>query len=333
MKTFQFPVTKPPHNAYITDRIRNSGLTSVRFVADDKVICCDFNEKMIYLAKLNDDGVEILDSRPTITQDGTAVETDLLDAKNGLLVASNFYQGTLSFYRLDNDRIAFDHELKTNDFTGIHGVRFVPGAEDILWVSYCGAKNKCFELVNYKTKTLIHRVWTDEQMQDVAFLGEYALACARTNHIRTAGPRPLRARRHMYSTVYLYRMPKDIYSSAPVLIDTWHGKGHLDAFKEFHGRGYAANQYCDRVDIFSVKNDRILSEGSIHGYGMPHGLDIRADGLMAVTNYTDQTLRLRSCLSKRSDFLLKLLARCSNLIPSLYPWLGRPRTMKPGESV
>jgi hypothetical protein len=297
MKIFQFPVISPPHIAYITDRPRNSGLTSVRFVSQDKVVCCDFNEKMMYLAKLKGDGVEILDSCPTVIQDGTPVETDLLDVRDNLLVVTNFYQGSLSFYRLQNDRITFSHELNTNDFVGIHGVRFVPGVENVLWISYCGAKNKCFELVDYKTGTLIRRVWVDEQMQDVAFLGGYALACARTNHITRSLKKSslwarLRHGKRMYSTVYLYRMPQDIYVDEPVLIDTWHCKGHLDAFIEFRGRAHAANQYCDRIDVFSVKRDRICLEETIGGFGMPHGIDIRSDGLMAVTNYSDQTLRL-----------------------------------------
>jgi hypothetical protein len=316
MKIFQFPITKAPHIAYITDRPRNSGLTSVRFVAEDKIICCDFNEKMIYLAQLKDDGIEILDSCSTVIEDGTSVETDLLDARNNLLVVTNFYQGSLSFYRLDKDRITFSHELNTNNFVGIHGVRFVPGSDDMLWVSYCGAKNKCFELIDYKTGAVVHRVWTEERMQDVAFLGDYALACARTNHITLPGAKLLtkRHKRRMYATVYLYWMPKDICSSEPVLIDTWRGQGHLDAFMEFQGQAYAANQYCDRVDVFSVKNDRIHLERSIGGYGMPHGIDIRSDGLMAVTNYSDQTLRLSSCFERETQMLKRYRYQISSWI-------------------
>jgi hypothetical protein len=314
MKILKFPTTGTENIAYITDRPRSSGLTSVRFVAHDKVVCCDFAGKMMYLAKLENDSLEILDSCPTILQDGTPVKTDLLDAKNDLLVVSNYAQGSLSFFNLRNDRLAFSHELNVNDFVNCHGVRFVPGTEDLIWVSYCGVKNKCFELVNYKTGALVHRIWRNELMQDVAFLGEYALACARTNHTTRDGRNywtRFRKGTRMYSTVFLYRMPKDIYANEPELIDTWHGIGHLDAFKEFQGRAYATNQYCDRVEVFSVKKDRIRFERSIGGYEMPHGIDIRSDGLMAVTNYMDQTLRLSSCSSRRlKSFWLALRARC-----------------------
>src|SRR5688572_24652223 len=107
MKIFKFPNTVKS-TVYITDRPRNSGLTSVRFVAQDKVVCCDFAARTMYLVKLKDDGIEILDSCPTVIQDGTPVKTDLLDARNNLLVVSNYAQGSLSFYHLHNDRLSLD---------------------------------------------------------------------------------------------------------------------------------------------------------------------------------------------------------------------------------
>lgn len=292
MKVVPFPVTREPHVAYITDRGRNSGLTAVRFVGDDRVVCTDFNERAIYLAQLTGDGVEIIDSCATVIADGTAVETDLMDVKDDLIAVTNFYQGSVSFFRIADDRLAFSHEMNTNDFVGIHGVRFVPGTDDLLWVSYCGNNNKCFEIVWHPTQEVIHRVETDEQMQDVAFVDGYALACARTDHIRTKRPLSRWKRRQMYSTVYLYRMPDDIGQKPPLLVDTWRGKGHLDAIKEFDGKAYAANQHLDCVDVFSVQNGKVQSEDSLAGFAMPHGLDVRDDGLLAVTNYLDQTLRL-----------------------------------------
>jgi DNA-binding beta-propeller fold protein YncE len=56
---------------------------------------------------------------------------------------------------------------------------------------------------------------------------------------------------------------------------------------------YSANQYTDAVDVFGITPDeRIEQRPSIKGFSMPHGLDIRPDGLMAVTNYGDNTVRV-----------------------------------------
>ena len=62
--------------------------------------------------------------------------------------------------------------------------------------------------------------------------------------------------------------------------------------KACDGRIYGANQYLDRVDVFTVSDHGQLSlEHSIDGLGMPHGVDLRGNRL-AVTNYADQTLRV-----------------------------------------
>ncbi|MGH8042392.1 MAG: hypothetical protein ACREPN_10150, partial [Rudaea sp.] len=185
-------------------------------------------------------------------------------------------------------------ELKLNDFIRCHGVRFVPGYVDLLWVTYCGKDNKYIVIVDYRKRKILHALAMPEQMQDTAFIGAYAVAPARTNHIKVGAPYT----GEMYATVYLFRLPQNLYSSPPQLIDTWHGSGHLDAMKEYGEQAYSANQYNDAVDVFGVSAaERIEQRRSIRGFGMPHGLDIRHDGLLAVTNYTDNTLRLLDLLS------------------------------------
>src|SRR5947207_6478337 len=175
MRTYPFPSPSPPHVAYIQDRPRNSGLTSLRFVGRDRIVCCDFNEKMMYLAELTDSGPKIIASLPTIIQDGTPVQTDLLDVNNeGFLVVSNFYQGSQSFYQLQGNTLSFVSELKLTKFIRCHGVRFVPGYDDLLWVCYCGSMNKCVLIMNYKKRKVLHELKMPEQMQDTAFVGRYA---------------------------------------------------------------------------------------------------------------------------------------------------------------
>jgi len=290
MRTYPFPYPADPRMVYIKDRPRNSGLTSLRFVGPNRIVCCDFNAKMMYLAELTDSGTKIIASVPTIIQDGTPVQTDLMDVnKDGLIVVSNFHQGTQSYFQLKGDKLSFVSEMKLTKFVQNHGVRFIPGYDDLLWACYCAQKNKYNVILNYKEKKVLHQLEMPERMQDVAFLGPYAVAPARTDHISNKGPHPGK----MYATVYLFRLPENLYKTPPTLIDTWHGEGHLDAMIEHEGLVYSANQYTDTVDVFGITSDeRIVQRPSIKGFSMPHGLDIRDDGLLAVTNYGDNSVRL-----------------------------------------
>lgn len=296
-RNFRFPTPSPPHVAYIKDRPRNSGLTSLRYVGGNRFVCCDFNEKTMYLAQYDGAKVEIVATTPTVILDGTPVQTDLLDVNaEGLLVTSNFYQGTQSFFRIEGDSLAFVTEMKLNDFIRCHGVRFVPGYSDLLWITYCGKDNKAVVIADFRKREIVHMLKMPEQMQDTAFIGTHAIAPARTNHIKVGGPYS----GEMYATVYLFSMPDDLHRNPPRLVDVWRGEGHLDAMKEFGDQAYSANQYTDAVDVFGVgANECIEFRQSIRGFSMPHGVDIRQDGLLGVTNYGDNSLRFMSVLPAR----------------------------------
>lgn len=292
----KFPITKPIHYATIRERARNSGLTSVRFVDTNKLVCCDFNENMLYLAELIGDELHIIHQTSTVIEGLIPVETDLLDVKQDLIATTNFYQGSVSLYKIENDIVTFQKEIFRNRRKGLHGVRFIPGYDDLMWLSYCNSKEKVAEIVNYKTEQLLHRIELGQQVQDVAFLDNYAICFARTKHISggNVGHKIWRRPKKwiMYATAYLFEMPNDLNSSPPVLVSQWRGKGHIDATKEFADKVLVANQYNECVDIFKIDNRKIVHTGSIKGFSFPHGLDINEDGIVAVTNYGDSSLRL-----------------------------------------
>jgi hypothetical protein len=286
MRIHHIPTTSEPHFDFVKDRPRNSGLTSLRFVGSDRLVCCDFNEKKMHLLGLGSDEPDVIATIPTPVLGGEPVQTDLLDW-NGedLLVTSNFYQGTQSFYALRGDTVSFLDEMKLTDFTGCHGVRFVPGYDDLLFISYKAG----IVIADYRKKEILHLLQMPRMTQDAAFIGDYVLVPARTDHIRKRGPFDC----EMYATMYLFRMPSSLYSNPPELIDTWRGSGHHDAIKEHGQLAYSANQYNDAIDAFCVNAaERIELRGSIPGFAMPHGVDIRPDGLLGVTNYLDNSVRL-----------------------------------------
>ena len=298
--SYQFPITKEPHLATIRDKVRSSGLTSVRFITDNTLICCDFNEKKAYFAELLGNKLIIHDTVDTIVESGQSVETDLMDLSGDTFVVTNFYQGSLSIYKIFDKKISFIKEINNNDFVGAHGVRFIPGYRDLLWVTYCGKHNKCYQIVNLENGQIIHSVPLNEQAQDVAFIDGYAVCFARTHHIikgvlkrRRSKKKPWKKTplKEMYATAYLYRMPENLYKTPPTFISEWRGTGHIDATKEFNNLIYGANQYNECVDVFTIEANTIILEKSLKGFGMPHGLDINSKGLLAATNYKDQTLR------------------------------------------
>lgn len=294
MDYYQFPSIKDPHWAVVKDKKRNSGLTSCRFLSNDLIVACDFNEHKTYLADIKNHRLNIIDSAPTQIASGQSVETDLMDLKGNLFIVSNFYQGSVSLYKIENDKIVFQAEMDLSPaFTNMHGVRFIPGYESLIWVSYCGVNNKCHQIWDISKKVVIHHFDTDEQCQDIAFMNEYAVVFARTDHIWVKSkPSLWSKKRRMYATAYVYRLPANLYDGKPVRVSEWRGKGHLDAVKEYDGALYAANQYLNKVDVFEVTaSGRLVLKEELHGFGMPHGLDI-FEGKLAVTNYEDQSLRV-----------------------------------------
>ena len=286
MRIHRIPTTSEPHLVFVKDRPRNSGLTSLRFVSLDRLVCCDYNEKKMHLVQVGPDDLEVIATIPTSVRGGASVQTDLLDWNgDDLLVTSNFYQGTQSFYAVRGDTVSFIDEAQLTDFGRCHGVRFVPGYDDLLFIAY----HQGIVIADYRKKKILHVLQMSEMVQDAAFIGDYVLVPARTDHIRIDGP----FGGEMYATVYLLRMPQSLYSSPPQLIDTWRGIGHLDAIKEHGVLAYSANQYTDTVDVFGISAaERIEARGSIPGFAMPHGVDIRPDGLLGVTNYLDNSVRL-----------------------------------------
>ncbi|MEM7692756.1 MAG: hypothetical protein AAF194_10025 [Pseudomonadota bacterium] len=93
------------------DRTRNSGLTSVTFLGRDRFVCCDFNEKRAYFAELKRGELRVIDSHPTVVSGGDAVQTDLIDSRDNEFVVSNFYQGSASCYRINQNKIEFVGEV------------------------------------------------------------------------------------------------------------------------------------------------------------------------------------------------------------------------------
>ena len=292
---YRFPEPVEPHLATVRDRVRSSGLTSVRFVEDDLLVAADFASKKAYLVKISDGEMTILDSHDTVISDGTPVETDLMDYRDGEFIVSNFYQGTFSRFDITAGRIRFAGEVKADSPPNMHGLRYIPGHPQLVWLTYCNNKRPCHRIVELESGRVLHHFDTDQQCQDIAFMDGHAVVFARTDHITKGDkPAPKGSRKNiMFATAYVYALPDNLASQPPRLVSRWKGEGHLDASKETaDGRILCANQYLDRIDEFRLGHDgTLILTGVFDGFGLPHGLDVRGSSV-AVTNYGDQTLRI-----------------------------------------
>lgn len=317
----RFPVPDP-HFAYVRTRRRNSGLTSVRWQDDQTLYAADFSARQVY--RVRPWSQRQIDAQiSTLDGEGRPTETDLMDLRGDCMVLSNFYTGEVAVYSVGPAALEFDRIItvpsqhprtRVRARTGrlrallrlatrstdqgrlsgrrAHGVVFIPRQPDLLWVSMCDAREKGVEIVALDGNP-VRSIAMEEQAQDVAFIEAdgvvYAIQAARTNHITVDAPN----RHEMYATIYVYRLPADLRIDPPELLASARFPGHLDALKAYKGRVYAANQHDNCVDEFEYSPDdnevRLLRR--LQGFEMPHGLDIRHDGLMAVTNYEQNDLR------------------------------------------
>ncbi|MDO6589313.1 MULTISPECIES: hypothetical protein [Rhodobacterales] len=135
-------------------------------------------------------------------------------------------------------KIRFEQEFNHNDYKGLHGVRFVPGADDLVWLTYCGNKNSCHQVFDLTTGSVLRHFETDQQCQDVAFLGDKAAVFARNDHIKGGKSKAhiLSKKWKMFATAYVYQIPEDLHSDAPVFLSRW--KGNIDAVKAYGDHGY-----------------------------------------------------------------------------------------------
>jgi hypothetical protein len=302
----RFPVPEP-HFVFIRDRARNSGLTSVRWYDDETLFAADFSAKALYRVKPFAERPIEAQIR-TLDGGGQPTQTDLMDLRGDVLVVTNFYRGEVGFYSVGHDTLRFERVIqppthpkkprrslrslfrrtprKPAAGRKIHGAVFVPRHRDLLWVSFCDAGEKGIEIVTLDGRP-VHSLSTGEQAQDVAFVEHgsvtYAIQAGRTDHMSLGRPNDTT----MYATLYVYRLPPDLHAQPPELVASARFEGHLDALRSWRGSVYAANQNDSCVDQFTwipERNEIVLAH-RLGGFDMPHGLDIRHDGLMAVTNY------------------------------------------------
>jgi hypothetical protein len=182
----------------VRTRQRNSGLTSVRWYDDQTLFAGDFAAKRVYRVKpFSSNPIEAGIS--TLDGEGRPTETDLMDLRDDTMALTNFYTGEVAFYTVGANVLQFErvilppaqsqqtcthmfwHKFMPDSLfrkriarsrkTGrkAHGVVFIPGYLDLLWVSFCDAVQKGIEIVTTDGISICS-VPTAEQAQDVAFL-------------------------------------------------------------------------------------------------------------------------------------------------------------------
>jgi hypothetical protein len=280
------------HSEYfVGDRKRLATCTGVRIVDANHIVCSSLAGQQIYLWRrtAGGDNWVVIDSVNT-TYYGERVCTDLIDHDDGFFITSNCAENSVSLYRLVGHRLlhAQDYPINDPDTGFCHGAAFVPGGR--LLCATTQTKGRNIYLLCRQSGAVVYRFSDEDWLpKDVAFLDSSKLLIGYTR--AHAGKEPTTATGSKFALVSLaedYRSHRVEWES-PVAL------AQIDSISHSFGELMVTAQNNDAVHRFILRPDGLDHAEKLTGFNFPHGVDLdRAAGILAVTNYGDNTLELRS---------------------------------------
>jgi hypothetical protein len=279
------------HPAYWVDgRQRLATCTSVRVIGEHRLVCASLVGQALYLVEFDaSHGHRVLDRIDTICGD-TAVCTDLLDFDgNDLVATSNCEDSSVSFYRIDGDRLRHLSDLRIDGaHRGFcHGVTFVPGTDLVSVAIQSGAES--FQLWSRSSGAHVASVADPGWMpKDSAFVaGNRMLAL----YSQTAKPQSGTVIR--CSKLALIEFSAD-YQTPRKTAEWFPDTGHLDCISQAAGDVFVSDQGRNQVHRFHFDGELRPIE-SLDGFNFPHGVHYDAPrGRVAVSNYGSNSVELRA---------------------------------------
>jgi hypothetical protein len=221
---------------------------------------------------------------------GKDVSTDLLDLDgDGRLVTSNCAQGSVTLYRLTDDRIEHDKDIAipAEKPPFCHGARFVPPDGSIVCATTTD-KTPFAYFLSAATGELVYKFGDGKwKVKDVCFVapGKMIVLFAKgapTKHVATPYDSKL-------SLIAL-----DLDAERHDVLHEHVFAGHTDCCQYLRGSVYVSNLDRDSVLVFRVEDNCVIYDHDIEGFDFPHGLDVLPDpDLLAVTNYGNNSIALR----------------------------------------
>jgi hypothetical protein len=268
---------------FIENRQRLASATSVKFIDRNMLVCCSYVGRKIYVVKFNDDltSYEIMDSADTIF-DGQTTETDLCDTdSHGTIATSNFYLGTATLYRCENNKISHVRDLPLGIDGFVHGIKFLN--PEVLALSVTKGPTGLHFFDTKTCKPLLH-IKTDLVAKDLCFISNSQLAM-----LTTHGSPTKQAGEAYHADLHLidFNVQEKTFE---ITLTVTHQNSHFDCIVLDNGQFYLTDQFHDLVRV--VDSATLKETGVIGGYDFPHGIDINY-GMIAVTNYGSNCIDLR----------------------------------------
>jgi hypothetical protein len=261
---------------YVGGRPRQSTITSVVFLSPDTLACCHFNARCMFLVRFNfnNKSFQLLQKIDTIFNNQPC-ETDLMAGdNNGNLVTSNFFQGTCSLYKYENNHIQFVKDLSYNAGNRVHGTKFINN--DIIAVtSRLSQTGIHFFNVNNSQQVALFST-PEPAVQDLCLLSNNVFAMIACYGTTSVSQKSIHSSR-------VSLVEYDLKNNSFVRIKERNFEtSHLDNIVHNNGILYITDQYNNKVIRLNSQNLDLLDD--LTGYSFPHGVDVN-HGLVAVTNY------------------------------------------------
>lgn len=270
---------------YVGDRVRPSTATSIVLLSPNILACCHFNGCRIFLIEFDiiKSTYKLIYETETL-YNGKKTETDLMHTDlEGNIVVSNFYEKTCSLYKYDNKQIKFFKDLKTRIGDFVHGVKFYNS--DTVAVTSRKKQGGVHFIDCIEDKVIFKLLANGLSVQDVCFLSPNILAMISSTGSPTMKKNPIY---HSMLHIIEFNMAK---KTSKILQERFFENSHFDNIVEYEDVLYFTDQYNNKVISCYSKNIKLSHD--ILGFNFPHGIDVKFD-LMAVTNYGNNTIELRS---------------------------------------
>jgi len=271
-------------------RQRLATCTSVRLIDQHTLVCASLVGQAMYLLNFNlDSGIYRVIERIDTVANGATVCTDLLafDGKD-LLATSNCEDSSVSFYRLAENRLRYESELRIHgaDAGFCHGVAFAPDCDLICVAIQAGGRS--LQLWSRTSGELVARYIDPGWMpKDVVFIAPKTILALFS---QAASAKDVVKK--IESKIVLIEFSADwqthLLRGEWVLHDS-----QFDCVVHSNGYVFVSDQGHDQVQCFHL-GESLRKIQNFDGYTFPHGIDFdAASGLLAVTSYGDNSLDLR----------------------------------------
>lgn len=304
MLTFTLPERDPlyRYTLYIRQESVRACATGVVFVASKRIAVVDLAGCSLYLYDIDMDAgrVELLDSRMTTDEcDKRVCFSDLIDYDGDrLLVCSNMWLGSQTLYRMDGERL---RALKTIPRLSAgrsfcHGVQFHPFRQHIIGTANFHASR--VEFIDWKQERVLLSIPFPEQQspKDLVWIDPEHVLVVHSSSDVLPGQNLTIPR----SALALYRLDIDTGTYA-LVAEQWIEDSHTDCVIFRGGLVFVSHQDGHKVLVYRLSPEttaagtwRFEPLAPLEGYNRPHGLAFNElTGLLAVTNYGDNSVRIR----------------------------------------